>query len=208
MRDHSADCDMPEPFKNFINPALVRRGGGPPVAGVAVVRRATVRDACHRRASTALELKARAMQIADALEATLPARFPRGCRRDRARAGAAGARASRMASLTVDHTGLAGWILWPVGEYVARRGIAHPERALRALHAITQRFTAEFAIRPFWWRIPSSSSARSPVGARREPARAPAGERREPSAVAVGHPPAAARGRSVAHAAAAARAAG
>jgi len=33
--------------------------------------------------------------------------------------------------------------------FQAQRGMAHPERALLALHAITQRFTAEFAIRPF-----------------------------------------------------------
>jgi 3-methyladenine DNA glycosylase AlkC len=36
-----------------------------------------------------------------------------------------------------------------VGEFVARRGLATPDRALQVLHALTQRFTAEFAIRPF-----------------------------------------------------------
>jgi 3-methyladenine DNA glycosylase AlkC len=45
--------------------------------------------------------------------------------------------------------GLRGWCLWAAGEFVARRGIEHPGRALAALHAITQRFTAEWAIRPF-----------------------------------------------------------
>ena len=34
-------------------------------------------------------------------------------------------------------------------EFVARRGIDVPQRALRTLHAVTQRFTAEWAIRPF-----------------------------------------------------------
>jgi 3-methyladenine DNA glycosylase AlkC len=51
--------------------------------------------------------------------------------------------------------GLAGWILWPVGEYVARRGMDTPERALTLLHAMTQRFTAEFALRPFVLAHPS-----------------------------------------------------
>ena len=46
-------------------------------------------------------------------------------------------------------TGLRGWIVWPLGEFVARRGLAEPERALVALHALTQRSSAEFAIRPF-----------------------------------------------------------
>ena len=45
--------------------------------------------------------------------------------------------------------GLRGWIVWPLGEFVARRGLAEPVRALAALHALTQRLTAEFAIRPF-----------------------------------------------------------
>ena len=44
--------------------------------------------------------------------------------------------------------GLHACILWPAGKYIARRGRADSERALAALHAITQRFTAEFAIRP------------------------------------------------------------
>jgi 3-methyladenine DNA glycosylase AlkC len=40
-------------------------------------------------------------------------------------------------------------VVWPLGEYVARRGLPHPDRALQALHALTQRLTAEWAIRPF-----------------------------------------------------------
>ncbi len=45
--------------------------------------------------------------------------------------------------------GLAGWIVWPLGEFVAGAGLARPERSLKALHALTQRLTAEFSIRPF-----------------------------------------------------------
>jgi hypothetical protein len=45
--------------------------------------------------------------------------------------------------------GIAGWILWPVGEFVARRGIDPRAGPARSLHALTQRFSAEFAIRPF-----------------------------------------------------------
>jgi 3-methyladenine DNA glycosylase AlkC len=40
-------------------------------------------------------------------------------------------------------------VLWGVGEYVARRGLVAPERALATLRELTQRFSAEFAIRPF-----------------------------------------------------------
>lgn len=102
-----------------------------------------------------LELKARAMQVAGALEATLPADFAEA---------AAMIEASLAPMTAADDTspdsdalprpggpGLSGWIGWPLGEFIARRGVAdaaHATRALRALHALTQRFTAEFAIRP------------------------------------------------------------
>ena len=136
---------MAEPFKNLINPALVRACGEhlqrawPPFNRAAFERRALP-------GLGGLEMKARAMQVADALEATLPADFDR----------AAGVLESALAPAAPDDTlgmgtseaGLAGWIGWPLGEFIARRGLAEPERALRALHALTQRFTAEFAIRP------------------------------------------------------------
>lgn len=54
-----------------------------------------------------------------------------------------------LGALRTDDSGVAGWVLWSYGEYVARHGLQHPHRALAALHAFTQRFTAEFAIRPF-----------------------------------------------------------
>ena len=138
---------MAEPFKNLLNAGLVGDAAGhlarhaPGFDADAFVRRAT-------RGLEALEMKARAMQIADALEAALPTRFV-----DAAAAieAALAPLESREATAPPEglQAGLRGWILWPVGEFVARRGLAEPERALRALHAITQRFTAEFAIRPF-----------------------------------------------------------
>lgn len=143
---------MAEPFKNLLDAAGVARAA-------AHLRRAWPRFDARRfeaLASTgleALEMKARAMQIADALEATLPADFDRA-------AGlleAALARPLPGEALSYDDgepDGLAGWMLWPAGEWVARRGIDAPERALQALHAVTQRFTAEFALRPFIVRHP------------------------------------------------------
>jgi 3-methyladenine DNA glycosylase AlkC len=136
-----------EPFRNLINAALVRdaaaqlarTGAGFDAPGF--VRKAT-------RGLDALEMKARAMQIADALQATLPRPFHAAA--DAIEAALAPPEAGeQMAQLQGLQQGLRGWILWPVGEFVAREGLAHPERALRVLHAITQRFTAEFAIRPF-----------------------------------------------------------
>jgi 3-methyladenine DNA glycosylase AlkC len=137
---------MADAFKNLINPALVR------ACGEHLQRR--WRDFDRRgferlalRGLADLEMKARAMQIADALEATLPEDF------DRAAGLIESALAPAATGDSLDfrstETGLAGWIGWPLGEFLARRGQAEPERGLRALHALTQRFTGEFAIRPY-----------------------------------------------------------
>ena len=137
---------MADPFKNLLNPDLVRACGG----HLQRVWRGFDRAAFESQALrglAALEMMARAMQIADALEATLPADFDR----------AAGIIESALAPAATDdalgfrttEAGLAGWIGWPLGEFIARRGLAMPERGLRALHALTQRFTSEFAVRPY-----------------------------------------------------------
>jgi 3-methyladenine DNA glycosylase AlkC len=143
---------MAEPFKLLLNPPLVRAAGAAlQRVWPAFDRRAFERHAL--RGLDALEMKARAMQIADALEATLPADFDTAC---------SAIEAALAPPLPVDGAtagrdpgdGLAGWVVWPLGEFVARRGLDHPERALRALHALTQRLTAEFAIRPLIVRHP------------------------------------------------------
>lgn len=143
---------MAEPFKQFINAPLVE------AAARHLARANTSFDAAGfvRRVVPqleALELKARAMCMADALEQYLPSHFAEAADTiERALAPVAADDASTLAS---DPTqGLAGWALWPVGEFVARRGLDEPVRALSCLREVTKRFTAEFAIRPFIARHP------------------------------------------------------
>ncbi len=136
---------MAEPFKNLINATLVQ------TAAAHLARQGRGFDAARFAALAlpgldALEMKARAMQICTALEATLPAAFDDAADLIEAALAPAG---RSWADQPSGADGLAGWILWPVGEFVARRGQATPDRALQLLHALTQRFTAEFAIRPF-----------------------------------------------------------
>lgn len=144
---------MAEPFKHFINAALVRRAASHLQRVDASFPGERFVDLVLPQLD-ALELKARALLVADALEATLPADFHDAAATIE-RALASARPGTSLAEATAADDGLAGWILWPVGEFVARRGLAHPRRALAALHAITQRFTAEFAIRPLLERHPA-----------------------------------------------------
>jgi 3-methyladenine DNA glycosylase AlkC len=139
---------MAEPFKNLINLDTVR------AARKHLTRAWPAFDGkrFEKLASTgleALELKARAQHLCSALETTLPQDF----------AHAAAVIEASLAPMTIEADpedipkptaeGLSGWVVWPLAEYIARRGLDDPQRALTALHALTQRFTAEWSIRPF-----------------------------------------------------------
>jgi 3-methyladenine DNA glycosylase AlkC len=138
-----------EPFKNLINPALVR------TAGLHLHRAwpgfdRTAFEAQALEGLEAIEMKARAMQVADALEATLPADFDTlASVIESALAPPDERGGDAVGTLGLSDAGLAGWIVWSLGEVVARRGLAHPTRALACLRELTMRFSAEFAIRPF-----------------------------------------------------------
>lgn len=141
-----------EPFKNLINPRTVAQAG----RHLQRVWPGFDRRRFEQHAATGLddlEFKARAMQLADALQATLPAHF--GDAAEVLKASLAppvpldGAGEPAGLSDAQAEQGLAGWVVWSMGEFVARRGMADVPRALACLHALTQRFSAEFAIRPF-----------------------------------------------------------
>lgn len=80
-----------------------------------------------------LELKQRVIHIAERIEACLPedprVMFP-----------------VLTAAL---EPGLRGFLVWPLTEIVARRGLGHFRESMAALAEMTKVFTAEFAIRPF-----------------------------------------------------------
>ncbi len=138
---------MPEAFKLIYSPALIANSA----AHLHRVWPAFDYPRFVKLASSgldALEMKARAMQIASALQATLPDDFDRAC----------GILESALAPAFVDedlgamHTtqaGLAGWVIWSTGEFVVRQGMHAPERALISLREMTQRFSCEYSIRPF-----------------------------------------------------------
>jgi 3-methyladenine DNA glycosylase AlkC len=159
MCNRSALCSgaMAEAFKNLIHEGTVRAMARHLQRVDRSFPAARFAEHALHRLDT-LELKARAMQLCDALQETLPPDF--GAAADRLEA-ALGAPVDPLAPSTpTSHDdGLRGWCLWAAGEYVVRQGIQHPERALTTLHAFTQRFTAEWAIRPFVQRHPDLTFA-------------------------------------------------
>ena len=152
---------MAEPFKNLINTQTVASAGRhlqrvwPRFDRTAFARQAT-------QGLDQLEFKARAMQLADALEATLPASFAHAADHIEASLAppialdAQGEPVGLAANEAGDADGLRGWVVWSLAEFVARRGMDDVPRALACLHALTQRFSAEFAIRPFIQRHPDT----------------------------------------------------
>lgn len=154
---------MAEPFKNLISTRTVDTAG----RHLQRVWPRFNRAAFEQQAASgldALEFKARAMQLADALEATLPDRFAHAA--DLIEASLAPPTALDAEGEPVglannehgeaDEPGLRGWVVWSLAEFVARRGMGDLPRALACLHALTQRFSSEFAIRPFIQRHPDA----------------------------------------------------
>jgi hypothetical protein len=60
---------------------------------------------------------------------------------------------------TNEGSGLAPFLYLPHTVYVADYALDHFDAAMRAQHALTQRFTAEFSIRPFIEKYPARTLA-------------------------------------------------
>lgn len=143
---------MAPPLKDFFDRNVVERIARElRAAWPAFPRTSFVREALH--GLDALELLARGRHVAGALGRALPDDF-------------AAAADVVIASLPPVRTDAAPahpmepFTYLPHVTWVAERGLAHFEAAMRAQHALTQRFTAEFSIRPFLERYPEATLAR------------------------------------------------
>jgi 3-methyladenine DNA glycosylase AlkC len=142
---------MPEPLKNLICPATVQR--------IATQLRAAWPSFPEKRfiaeATQGLEgheLMGRARHVAQALHRALPADFERAAE-------------VLIASLgppreSTEDQGLDVFLYLPHSVYVMEHGLGHFEASMRAQHALTQRFTAEFSLRPFLERYPRETLTR------------------------------------------------
>jgi len=145
-----------EPFKNFFNRPLVANLGGHLARVYAPFPADRFLAECMD-GWEGLELKQRSARITDRLGAHLPADFPT----------AAAILVAilhpetewEIGAMRSDDRGVAGWAVMPIAEYVGRHGSGHLELAMEALHQMTQRFSAEFAIRPLIAAHPEASLA-------------------------------------------------
>ncbi|MDI7860770.1 DNA alkylation repair protein [Rhizobiaceae bacterium n13] len=127
---------MAEALKNLLHPELV--------ANMATSIKSVDRRFDAERFFTVatrgleqLELMQRSLQIRDALIETLASSF----------AEAAAVLADSLPE--ADRPGLTQWMLLPVNQFVAKRGLEDFELSLALLKKLTPHFTAEFGIRPF-----------------------------------------------------------
>ncbi|MDD2918765.1 DNA alkylation repair protein [Rhodoferax sp.] len=139
---------MAEPLKN-------QYGADVPRAIAAMISKVHPAFNCERFVGDALdgyealELMPRGKKIAQALRRHLPDDYPR-------------AMAILLDSLDQPHgrdpnLSLASFLYLPHTMFVAQYGLAHFEMSMRAQHALTQRFTAEFSIRPFLEQYPDAT---------------------------------------------------
>ncbi len=110
---------------------------------------------CATNGLEKLELKERSNQIADALGSTLGADYQAACQtlvdslhpiED-----------ANLSDLNMDDQGIRGWAIMPMGEYIAQHGLNDIDLSLNVLEQFTKRFTAEFAIRPFFINAPKKT---------------------------------------------------
>jgi len=100
----------------------------------------------------AMTLTGRGFHIAAALRKHLPADYPQAI--DVLLASASQPHAHRASG------GMAAFLYMPHLFFVARHGLDHFEDSMRAQHALTQRFTAEYSIRAFLEKHPDATLAR------------------------------------------------
>jgi len=106
----------------------------------------------------ALELKGRALRIAQGLRAHLPD--------DYAKALALVLRAAGAADGTGGIGGMSGFRFLPLLNFVGQYGLDDPDRSLEALGRLTLHFSAEFDVRPFLLRHPDLTLKRLHAWAR------------------------------------------
>ena len=124
--------DKPSAFKNFINEFVVKKiataikNVHPEFNAQKFIK---VKDRLQP-----LELKARVLLITKELESHLPDSYPESL---------------KILVKAMETSELKGFELWPFSEYISQFGLDHFDESMKAMYILTQKFTSEFAVRPF-----------------------------------------------------------
>lgn len=139
---------MAEPLKNHFGPEIPKR-----IAAMfaAVHPEFPVRPflADATKGYEALDLTPRARQIARAMRSHLPEEYPEAAR---ILLDSLGPKLDRT-----ENPGMAVFLYFPHVFFVAEYGLDHFDLSMEAQYELTQRFTAEFSIRPFLERYPEKT---------------------------------------------------
>ena len=113
---------------------------------------------------TDLAMKARSNQIVCALDATLPNDFAQASQiliQALASVHDIDTDSSGWTNNLAANDGIGNWLIMPCADFIALRGNSSHNflLSMRALHAMTKRFSAEFAIRPFIVDMPKQTFA-------------------------------------------------
>ena len=124
--------DNPSAFKHFINKDIVKKIS----SSIAHVYPKFPEKKFHKISSklAPLELKQRVLLVTSELKICLPDDY---------------LEALAILMKAMEKGDLRGFELWPFSEYISQFGLDHFDESLRAMYQLTQRFTAEFAVRPF-----------------------------------------------------------
>lgn len=123
--------ENPNAFKNFINDSVVKNIGS---SIQSVYADFDTKKFC-KLDLTPLELKARVLLITKNLKQLLPENYPE---------------ALNILLKAMEKGNLSGFSLWPFSEYISQFGLEHFDESMKGMYRLTQRFTSEFAVRPYF----------------------------------------------------------
>ncbi|MDE8601768.1 DNA alkylation repair protein [Marinomonas sp. RSW2] len=145
---------MPEPFKNLFNQHVINDMAEHFQRHSREFDKAGFVAAAIDQLET-LELKARSQQITEVMSQYLPTDFEK--------AGqillASLAPETDDSNSEASGSGISGWSIMPMGDYVGRHGLEHHDFSMVLLKAMTSRFTSEFSIRFFLLSAPEKTLA-------------------------------------------------
>ena len=145
---------MPEPFKNLFNPTLIQ-GMAENLTRVCdqFDSELFLRLALHNL--DALELKERSLQITNAIEASFPVPFEKTV--EALLKALHPDTDKEITDMRTGQSGIAGWAVMPMADYIANAGAGSVGKSLSALREMTMRSSSEFAVRPFFRDHPEAT---------------------------------------------------